>query len=399
MPGVNPTSGLPAHRDPVRGVARAACRGIASRLGACIGLRRRVASARVDPGRWGSARHANLSPPPRGRRRPHRGHRPVPGIPRPAGRCLLAPVQHRVPGGVPGRHQLPRLPQPRRRGPLRGGVHPLPRPEPGRGDVCLRLLRPLRARLPPRGHRPAPRDPGHEAVPRGVARGLGHPRCHPADHAPGREGRRDRVGPGRAGRGSRAGRQGLPGDGLRQSPLRRRNDARRRPGVPLAARGDRDGRTPCRAPRRDLPLQHHDREGCPLRGPAARLRGYRHLRRRHGRRGPRHRRLGPRRRPVRRRLHEEGEPRPAARGWPQRRRRRWWLHGDGLLPDQPPPRRRERDDRLPADPLRARRRRGGAGRDGARGRPDGVPRQPDRARGRGREAHRRAVHPQQARRA
>ena len=104
-------------------------------------------------------------------------------------------------------------------------------------------------------------------------------------------------------------------------------------------------------------------------------------------------------RPVRRRLHEEGEPRRAARGRPQRRRHRRRLHGDGLLPDQPPPRRRERDDRLPAHPLRARRRRGGAGRDGARGRPHGVPRQPDRARRRGREAHRRAVHPQQARRA
>ena len=80
-----------------------------------------------------------------------------------------------------------------------------------------------------------------------------------------------------------------------------------------------------------------------------------------------------------------GQPLAVGRNVVVDRRR---LHRDGLLPDQPPPRRRERDDRLPADPLRARRRRGGAGRDGARGRPDGVPRQPDRARGRGREAHR-----------
>ena len=82
------------------------------------------------------------------------------------------------------------LPQPRRRGPLRGGVHPLPRPEPGRGDVRLRLLRPLRARLPPRRHRPPPRDPGHEAVPRGVARGLRHPRRHPRRSRPATRGSR-----------------------------------------------------------------------------------------------------------------------------------------------------------------------------------------------------------------
>ena len=49
--------------------------------------------------------------------------------------------------------------------------------------------------------------------------------------------------------------------------------------------------------------------------------------------------------------------------------------------------------------LRARRRRGGAGRDGARGRAHGVPRQPDRGARRGRPRDRREVHPQQARRA
>src|SRR5436305_14991944 len=38
--------------------------------------------------------------------------RPDPGVPRPARGRLLAPVQHRVPGGLPRRHQLPGLPQP-----------------------------------------------------------------------------------------------------------------------------------------------------------------------------------------------------------------------------------------------------------------------------------------------
>ena len=59
---------------------------------------------------------------------------------------------------------------------------------------------------------------------------------------------------------------------------------------------------------------------------------------------------------------------PAARGRPQRRRHRRRLHRDGLLAHEPPLRRRERDHRLPPHPLRARRRRGGAGRDRARGR-------------------------------
>ena len=55
------------------------------------------------------------------------GHRAAPGIPRPARRRLLAPVQHRVPGSVPGRHELPRLPEPRRRRAVRGGLHPVAR--------------------------------------------------------------------------------------------------------------------------------------------------------------------------------------------------------------------------------------------------------------------------------
>ena len=207
-------------------------------------------------------------------------------------------------------------------------------------------------------------------------------------------------GPGRAGGGPRAGRQGLPGHGLRQPPLRRRArcSSASRPSASRARRSrwtsawssawgstfhynttvgkdvlfedlqrDYDAIAICAGAMDAVGL---DIAGSDLDG-----------------------------RPVRRRLHEEGEPRRAARGGPQRRRHRRRLHGDGLLADQPPPRRRERDDRLPADPLRARRRRGGAGRDRARGRPDGVPRQPDRARRRGREAHRREVHPQQARRA
>ena len=83
----------------------------------------------------------------------------------------------------------------------------------------------------------------------------------------------------------------------------------------------------------------------------------------------------------------------------RRRRHRRRLHRDGLLADEPAPRRGARHDRLPPDALRARRRRGGAGRDGARGRPHGVPRQPDRGPRRGRQGRRRQVHPQPPRRA
>ena len=126
------------------------------------------------------------------------GDRSEPGVPGPARRRFLAPVQHRVPGGVPGRDQLPRLPEPRRRGPLRGGLPPLARAQPGRGDVLLRLLGAVRAGLPPRRHRSAARHPGDEAVPRRVARGLRHPRRHAPDHAArgARRGRRRRARPG-----------------------------------------------------------------------------------------------------------------------------------------------------------------------------------------------------------
>ena len=110
-------------------------------------------TVRADPG----------SPAPLAVDRPHRRRevqprldpRRPPGVPRPAGRRFLAPVQHRVPGGLPGRHELPRLPQPRRRGPVRGGLHPVPRAEPRGRDVLVRLLGAVRARVPPRRHRPA----------------------------------------------------------------------------------------------------------------------------------------------------------------------------------------------------------------------------------------------------
>ncbi len=144
------------------------------------------------------------------------GHRATPGIPRPARRRLLAPVQHRMPGSVPGRDELPRLPQPRRRGPVRGGLHPVARTEPGRRDVLVRLLRAVRAGLPPRRHRSPAGDPGDEALPGRVARGVGHPRCHAPDHAARGAGRGHRRGPGRDRRRARARDEGLPGHGLRQ---------------------------------------------------------------------------------------------------------------------------------------------------------------------------------------
>ena len=187
------------------------------------------------------------------------GHRPAHGIPRPACRRVLAPVQHRVPGSVPGRDELPRLPEPGRRGPVRGGLHPVARPEPGRRDVLVRLLGAVRAGLPPRRHRPAARDPGDEALPRRVARGLGHPRRHAPDHAARGAGRGGRRRAGRAGRRPRAGDEGLPGHGLRQPAVRRRHDAHRRPRVPPAARGDRDGRPARRAARRQVRVRHDDR--------------------------------------------------------------------------------------------------------------------------------------------
>src|SRR3970282_671675 len=82
--------------------------------------------------------------------RPRLGSRPPPGVPRPARRSLVVAVQHRVPGGVPGRDELPRLPEPRGRGPLRRGLHPAPGAQSGGRDVLVRLPRPVRAGLPAR---------------------------------------------------------------------------------------------------------------------------------------------------------------------------------------------------------------------------------------------------------
>ena len=78
------------------------------------------------------------------------------------------------------------------------------RAEPGRGDVLVRLLGAVRAGLPPRRHRSAARDPGDEAVPRRVARGVRHPRRHAPDHAARRagRGRRRRTGRPRRSRAS-----------------------------------------------------------------------------------------------------------------------------------------------------------------------------------------------------
>ena len=139
-------------------------------------------------GRFGAV-GARADPPVRARARTARkgtsplGHRP-------AQEFLVQPVDAswlqcniECQEACPGRDELPRLPQPRRRGPVRGGLHPVARAEPGRGDVLVRLLGPVRAGLPPRRHRPPAGDPGDEAVPRRVARGLRHPRRHAPDHA------------------------------------------------------------------------------------------------------------------------------------------------------------------------------------------------------------------------
>ena len=268
-----------------------------------------------------------------GKARTPLGSRPASGIPRPARRRLVVAVQHRVPGGVPGRDELPRLPEPRRRGPLRRGLHPLPRAQPGRGDVFVRLFGAVRASLSPRRHRPTARDPRDEALPRRVARGLGDPRRHAPDHAPRGACRRRRRRPGRTRRRARTRDEGLPRDRLRQPPLRRRDDAHRRAGLPPAARSDRDGRPPRRAPRGRLPVRHDDRQGHHVRAAPEGLRRDRDHRRRDGRGGPRHPGVRSRRRRLRRRLHEEGEPRSAARSRSRRRRHRRRLHGDGLLAD------------------------------------------------------------------
>ena len=70
-----------------------------------------------------------------------------------------------------------------------------------------------------------------------------------------------------------------------------------------------------------------------------------------------------------------GEPLEVGHGRRHHRRR---LHRHGLLAHEPAPRRQQRHHRLPAHALGAGRGRGGAGRDGARGRDHGLPGQPDR---------------------
>ena len=192
----------------------------------------------------GPRRHAASSFPspclaPAGKARPFVAIDPDPGIPCPAGRRFLAPVQHRVPGGLPRRHQLPGLPQPRRRRAVRGGVHPVPRAEPGRRDVLLRVLGALRAGLPPRRHRPSARHPRHEAVPRGVARGLGHPRRDAPDHAARRRSRSSA--PARpASRSPASSRSRATRCTVFDEPaLRRRHDAGRRPAFRLPSEATR----------------------------------------------------------------------------------------------------------------------------------------------------------------
>ncbi len=86
----------------------------------------------------------------------------------------------------------------------------------------------------------------------------------------------------------------------------------------------------------------------------------------------------PRWHPVRRRLHEAGQPGRAADGGQRRGHHRRRLHRHGLLAHLAALRRAERDHRLPPHALRARRGRGGAGRDRARRRAHGVPGQPGR---------------------
>ena len=128
----------PARRGPANG-ARPPLHERRLHCGPCLGRFRGVRRVVTRPS---SVRLViDPHPDPRERHVRPRGDRSAPGIPRPAGRRLLAPVQHRVPGSLSGRHELPGLPEPRRRGPVRGGLHPVPRAEPGRRDVLLRLLR------------------------------------------------------------------------------------------------------------------------------------------------------------------------------------------------------------------------------------------------------------------
>ena len=165
-------------------------------------------------------------------------------------RRRLASVQHRVPGRLPGQHELPRLPDAGRRGPLRGGLHPRPRPEPGRGDLRLRLLRALREGLPPRGHRQAARDPRHEALPGRLALRQQHARQRRRRAAQRQERGRHRRRAGRTGRRQGARQLRARGPRLRGAPVRRRHDPHRRAGLPAAARRDRARRELGRQARR-----------------------------------------------------------------------------------------------------------------------------------------------------
>ena len=178
---------------------------------------------------------------------------------------------------------------------------------------------------------------------------------------------------------------------LRQPAVRRRDDAHRRPGVPPAARGDRDGRPPDRAPRRRVRLQH-ERSAWTSRSsssrreydavaitagamnavvldvPGAELEGVQY-----GVDFMKKANLGEE-------LEVGQDVVVIGGGYTAMDCSRTSLrHGA-----------HERRDRLPPHPLRARRRRGGARRDGARGRPPGVPRQPGRGARRERPRHRRA---------
>ena len=83
------------------------------------------------------------------------------------------------------------------------------------------------------------------------------------------------AGPGRDRRRPRARDARLPGHGLRQPAVRRRHDAHRRPGLPPAARGHRDGRPARRAAGRPVRVRHRHRHRHPVRGPPARLRRHR----------------------------------------------------------------------------------------------------------------------------
>ena len=274
-------------------------------------------------------------------------------------------MQHRVPGRLPGQHQLPRLPDAGRRGSLRRGLHPGPRPEPGRGHLRLRLLRPVREGLPPRGHRQAARHPRHEALPGRLALRQQH------------AGQRSSSGPptGKSVGGHRR-RAGRPHASPRSWPptATRSTSTRRFPsgggttliGVP-AFRLPRDvieldvnwvAKHGVRVPlqRRDR-ARHHPRPAAraPRRGRGGdRL----HVPGRHER--PRR---GARRRHLRRRLPEARQPGPGAVGRRARGGRRRRLHGHGLVAHRAAPGRQDQHHRLPPRPGRDGRRRGGAARD------------------------------------